>query len=350
MTDSTSLEQSSDEQLTAAQSINIPPERPLEAVSAEKIDILKKMYREMLLIRRFEEASAKAYATGKIGGFCHLYIGQEAVATGVLNTLNERDYVISTYRDHGHALVRGMDPRSLMAELFGRVTGSSRGKGGSMHFFDKQKNFMGGHGIVGGHVALAAGIGWAIKYRKENAVAVCFFGEGAANIGAFHEGLNLASLWKLPCVFICENNHYSMGTPEYRALATEDVSIRAVAYDMKRDHFVGDDVLKVQERVTEFVEMARRGEGPSLLEISTYRFRGHSMSDPAKYRTKEEVEIYKRRDPLRRAGQILGLSGVAEKELSRMESEVKEKVAEALEFAEKSDRPPPADLFTDVLI
>lgn len=326
-----------------------PAPLPEEPVKGPDLDRLIKMYREMLLIRRFEEATARAYASGKIGGFCHLYIGQEAVGVGAINALEERDYVISTYRDHGHALSRGLSADSLMAELYGKASGTSGGKGGSMHFFDKKRNFMGGHGIVGGHVALAAGIGWAIKYRKENAVAVCFFGEGATNIGAFHEGLNLAAIWKLPVVFICENNHYSMGTPEYRALSVSDVSIRAVAYNMFRDHFEGDDVLKVRERVQEFVNKARRGEGPSLLEISTYRFRGHSMSDPAKYRTREEVEIYKQRDPLGRAEHILLKSGFPEKDMARMAAEIKEIVDHSVQFAENSARPAAAELYTHIL-
>jgi pyruvate dehydrogenase E1 component alpha subunit len=328
--------------------VNPGMERPIEKLSPADTDLLKKMYREMVLIRRFEEEAARAYAMGKFGGFCHLYIGQEAVGTGAINALTERDYILSTYRDHGHALVRGCDPGALMAELFGKRTGIVKGKGGSMHFFDRRRNFMGGHGIVGGHVALAAGIGWAIQYRNEQAVCICFFGEGAANIGAFHEGLNLAALWKLPVIFICENNHYSMGTPEYRALSVSDVSIRAVAYNMDRDHFDGDDVLYVQKKVSEHVEKARRGGGPSLLEISTYRFRGHSMSDPAKYRTKEEVEIWKQRDAILRARRTLEFNGVAEKEFARIEAEVRDIVAAALKFADESPEPPASDLYTDV--
>ena len=327
---------------------NIPQDTPVEAIKPGQVDILKKMYREMLQIRRFEEASARAYASGKIGGFCHLYIGQEAVGVGAINCIGDKDYVVSTYRDHGHAIVKKLDVRALMAELFGKRSGVSGGKGGSMHFFDKEKNFMGGHGIVGGHVALAAGIGWASKYRKNETVTLCFFGEGAANIGAFHEALNLASLWKLPVVFICENNLYSMGTPMYRALSVEDVSIRAVAYNMAKDNFIGDDVMKVKDRVQLAVDRARKGEGPTLLEITTYRFRGHSMSDPAKYRTKEEVEEYKKRDPLNRAKQVLSISGVDEKDLARMEAEVKSQIEEAVEFAEKSEMPEPSDLFTNV--
>ncbi len=329
-------------------SIPLPEEIPIKKVQGNDRDLLLKMYGEMLMIRRFEETAAKAYAQGKFGGFCHLYIGQEAVGVGALNALREDDYVVSTYRDHGHALQRGLDPAALLAELLGKKTGIVQGKGGSMHFFSKEKNFMGGHGIVGGHVALASGIGWSIRYNKKDNVCICFFGEGAANIGAFHEGLNLASLWNLPVIFICENNHYSMGTPEYRSLSVADVSIRAVAYDMARDHFSGGDVLDVEQKVKKYVDAARAGEGPALLEISTYRFRGHSMSDPAKYRTKDEVETYKKMDPLRRAYDTLMESGIPEKDLARMESEVSHTLEQAMEFAEKSEAPPPSDLYTDV--
>lgn len=330
--------------------ITIGPERPLEKLNESDLNLLRKMYRDMLLVRRFEEASARLYAQGKFGGFCHLYIGQEGVGTGCIYALKEQDYIISTYRDHGHALVRGLDPGALMAELLGKQTGIVKGKGGSMHFFDVHKNFLGGHGIVGGHVALASGVGWAIKYKKLNSVVLCFFGEGAANIGAFHEGLNLAALWKLPVVFVCENNHYSMGTPEYRALSVPDVSIRAVAYNMERDKFDGDDVLFVYKKMLHYIEKARNGEGPSLIEISTYRFRGHSMSDPAKYRSPEEVEIWKRRDPLIRARKMLEFNGIEEKEFARIESEVKGIVEDAIKFAENSPEPPPSELYTDVYV
>jgi len=328
--------------------ITIGPERPLEKLNESDLNLLRKMYRDMLLIRRFEETAARIYAQGKFGGFCHLYIGQEAVGTGSIYALKEKDYIISTYRDHGHAIVRGLDPGALMAELLGKQTGIVKGKGGSMHYFHKNKNFLGGHGIVGGHVALASGVGWAIKYKKLDSVVLCFFGEGAANIGAFHEGLNLAALWKLPVVFVCENNHYSMGTPEYRALSVPDVSIRAVAYNMERDKFDGDDVLYVYKKMQTYIEKARSGEGPSLIEISTYRFRGHSMSDPAKYRSPEEVEIWKRRDPLIRARKMLEFNGVEEKEFARIESEVRGIVEDALKFAEESPEPPPSELYTDV--
>ncbi|MDX1959219.1 MAG: pyruvate dehydrogenase (acetyl-transferring) E1 component subunit alpha [Leptospiraceae bacterium] len=319
-------------------------------INKEELLELKEFYREMFLIRRFEEAAAKAYSSGKIGGFCHLYIGQEAVGVGSLAAIGKEDYVVSTYRDHGHAIARGLDPKSLMAELFGKATGCSKGNGGSMHFFSKEHNFMGGHGIVGGHISLAAGIAYGIKYRKEKGVCICFFGEGAANIGSFHEGLNLAAIWKLPLVLICENNHYAMGTPEYRALSVKDVSVRAYAYDIARDRIEGNEVREVRNHVSVAVERARRGEGPTLLEISTYRFRGHSMSDPAKYRTKEEVDTYKKRDPLLRARHDLTDNGISEDELAELETKVEALVEESVLFAETSPEPPLAQLWQNVLV
>lgn len=311
---------------------------------SQSVSELQEFYRQMVLIRKFEEAAAKAYSVGKIGGFLHLYIGQEAVGVGSIAALTPHDYIVSTYRDHGHALARGLHPNPLMAELFGKATGISKGNGGSMHFFDKNAHFMGGHGIVGGHISLAAGIAFASKYKKEDSVTICFFGEGAANIGSFHEGLNLAAIWKLPVVFICENNHYAMGTPEYRALAVKDVSIRAHAYDMARDHIEGDEVRKVRDHVKVAVERARRGEGPTLIEVSTYRFRGHSMSDPAKYRTKEELEAYKKKDPLMRARHELELGGIKPEELDKLEIEIQTQIDEAYQFAETSPEPPLSQL------
>ncbi|HNF25575.1 MAG TPA: pyruvate dehydrogenase (acetyl-transferring) E1 component subunit alpha [Leptospiraceae bacterium] len=314
----------------------------------EEIQELKEFYREMFLIRRFEEAAAKAYSSGKIGGFCHLYIGQEAVGVGSIAAIGPNDSIVSTYRDHGHALARGMDPKGLMAELFGKATGCSGGYGGSMHFFDNKKHFLGGHGIVGGHISLAAGAAYAYKYKGTKDVCMCFFGDGAANIGSFHEALNLAAVWKLPLVMICENNHYAMGTPEYRSLSVKDVSVRAYAYDIARDRIEGDEVRKVRDHVKVAVERARRGEGPTLIEISTYRFRGHSMSDPAKYRTKEEVDMYKQRDPLLRArADLIGGQG-SEEELLKIEEEIEAVVNESVEFADSSPEPPPAALWQHV--
>jgi pyruvate dehydrogenase E1 component alpha subunit len=321
---------------------------PKSKITQEEITELKEFYREMFLIRRFEEAAAKAYGSGKIGGFCHLYIGQEAVGVGSLAAIDKEDYIVSTYRDHGHALARGLDPKALMAELYGKMTGVSKGYGGSMHFFDKEKHFMGGHGIVGGHISLAAGIAYAIKYKKEKSVCICFFGDGAANIGSFHEALNLAAVWKLPLVLICENNHYAMGTPEYRSLTVKDVSVRAYAYDIARDRIEGNEVRLVRDHVKNAVERARRGEGPTLIEISTYRFRGHSMSDPAKYRTKEEVDIYKKKDPLLKARLDILESGVSEDEILALETLVDTNVEECVHFAETSEEPPASWLWKNV--
>ncbi|HEY8427457.1 MAG TPA: pyruvate dehydrogenase (acetyl-transferring) E1 component subunit alpha [Sandaracinaceae bacterium] len=300
-------------------------------------DELLPLYRQMQLIRRIEEESARAYVQGKIGGFLHLYIGQEAIAVGTEAAIRKTDNVITTYRDHGFAIARGMSPRAVMAELFGKDTGCSRGLGGSMHMFDRDNRFFGGHAIVGGHVALAAGIAFKAKYLGEEDVTLCFFGEGATNIGGFHEGLSLAGLWKLPVVFVCENNEYSMGTPLSRTTAVTDLTTKAPGYAMARDRFEGHDVLVVRDRIREAVERARSGGGPTLIEIRTYRFRGHSMSDPGKYRTPEEVEERKKRqDPVRVAAAKLLESGVTEDELARIDAEVEEVVQDAVRFADES--------------
>jgi len=297
---------------------------------------LAPLYRQMLAIRRMEEASAKAYSQGKIGGFLHLIIGQEAVCVGATAALKPEDYVVATYREHGHAYAKGVAARAIMAELYGKKTGCAKGLGGSMHMFDKATNFLGGYGIVGGHVPIAAGAAFASKYRGDGRVALCFFGEGASTIGGFAEGLALAALWKLPVVLICENNQYSMGTPLYRSLAVEDVSLRALAHGMARDRFDGDDVVKVKRRIAEAVERARTTSEPTLVEVVTYRFRGHSMSDPGLYRTKDEVEEWKRRDPLNRCRQRLIDVGFGNADLEALESDVKAEIEDAVKFAEDS--------------
>src|SRR5918911_1438800 len=263
-------------------------------------ELNKELLRSMLLQRRFEERCAEAYALGKIGGFCHLYIGQEAVSTGALSMLRPDDYVITTYRDHGQAITRGIPPRAVMAELFGRADGCSRGKGGSMHLFDRNTNFLGGHGIVGAHIPIATGIGFAIKYRGGDQVCLCFFGEAAVNNGAFHEALNMAALWKLPVIYLIENNRYGMGTAIERASAINDIYERACSYDMPRALVDGQDVFAVREAVGEAVRRARTEQVPTLLEVRTYRFMGHSMSDAVSgtYRTKAELDEYMRRDPI----------------------------------------------------
>ncbi len=297
-------------------------------------------YRQMMLIRRFEEESARAYSQGKIGGFLHLYIGQEAIAVGASAALRPDDYVLTTYRDHGMALARGMTSRAAMAELYGKVTGCSKGLGGSMHFFDVEHNMLGGYGIVGGHIPIAAGTAFASKYRGDGRVSLVFFGEGAVSIGDFHEGMSLASLWKLPIVFICENNEYAMGTPLSRTISVEDVSQKALGYGMARDRFFAEHVLQVRDRLGEAIERARTDSEPTLVEIRTYRFRGHSMSDPGKYRTAEELEDRKKRDPLARSRADLEALGHGAK-LTAIDAAIEDEVADAIRFAEESPDPGP---------
>jgi pyruvate dehydrogenase E1 component alpha subunit len=304
-------------------------------------ELYLELYRQMVTIRRFEEEAARAYAQGKIGGFLHLYIGQEPIAVGASSVMRPDDYLLTTYRDHGMALARGMSPRAAMAELFGKVTGCSKGLGGSMHFFDVEHNMLGGYGIVGGHIPIAAGTAFASKYRGEDRVSLVFFGEGACSIGDFHEGLSLAALWKLPIVFVCENNEYSMGTPMSRTMSVEDVSMKALGYGMARDRFFVEDVFQVRERLAQAVERARTLSEPTLVEIRTYRFRGHSMSDPGKYRTPEELEERKKKDAVLRARAELvdekGLKDAVEK----LEAEVEDVIADAVRFAEESPEPGP---------
>ena len=303
--------------------------------------LLLDLYRQMLLIRRTEEAAAKAYAQGKIGGFLHLGIGQESVCVGAIAALEPTDYVVGTYREHGHYMAKGGTSKEVLAELFGKSTGASKGLGGSMHLFNADKRMLGGYGIVGGHVPLAAGVAFASKYRGTDDVTLCFFGDGSVPQGAFHEGISLAGLWKLPIVFICENNQYSMGTPLYRTLAVADVTERAAGYAVARDRFEGDDVLRVRERIGEAVTRARQTQQPTLVEVITYRFRGHSMSDPGNYRTKDEIEEWKKRDPVPVARErLVQQFGVSEDELASLEAHVKAEVAEAVRFADAS---PPGD-------
>jgi pyruvate dehydrogenase E1 component alpha subunit len=322
------------------------PQRTTEAREASpqtrpsgQLDKLAGLYAQMLLIRRVEEQCARAYAEGKIGGFLHLYIGQEAVGVGALAALRHDDYVVTTYRDHGIALAKGMSPKNLLAELWGKKTGCSQGLGGSMHLFDAKNHMLGGYGIVGGHIPLAAGVAFASKYRADGRVTLCFFGEGAVSIGGFHEGISLAALWKLPIVFICENNEYAMGTPLSRSMSVEDVSMKALGYGIDRDRFFADDVQEVERRIGEAVQRAREQSLPTLVEVRTYRFRGHSMSDPAKYRTKDELEEHKKKDPLARARAKLVSEGYAEARLKELEDSVEAEVAEAVKFADESPEP-----------
>ena len=313
---------------------------------------LREKLREMLLIRRFEEKAAEAYALGKIGGFCHLYIGQEAVAVGVAAALRPDDYVICSYREHGQALSRGGPPRAVMAELFGKATGCSSGKGGSMHLFDVDRRFMGGHGIVGGHLPLAAGLGFAIKAQGGDQVCVCFFGEAAVNIGAFHEALNMASVWRLPVVFLCENNRYGMGTAFERVAAVTDVVEHACSYDIAGEVVNGMDVLEVQQAAERAVHRARHDGHPTLLEVRTYRFMGHSMSDPLHgvYRTKDEVEEQKKRDPISQLAHRLKDDGVLDDAgLEALDAEVRAEIEDAVRFADESPDPSPDELTRHVL-
>lgn len=302
---------------------------------------LLQLYRNMLLIRRFEEAAEKAYTERKIGGFLHLYIGQEAVGTGVIAKLESHDHVISAYRSHAHYLLRGGTAREGMAELLGKQTGCSGGRGGSMHFFAADKNFHGGHGIVGAHVPVATGLAFATKYRGEDAVTVCFLGDGAVSIGPFHEGLCLAALWKLPVLFVVENNLYAMGTPLSRTLVTEDASIRALGYPMARATVEGTDVVECYNSAAQAIDYVRSESQPFLLEFKTYRYKGHSMADPAKYRTKEELNTWKQRDPINIA-QVRVRSNFPEltAKLSDIEQSVDDEILDAVKFAEESPEPP----------
>jgi pyruvate dehydrogenase E1 component alpha subunit len=316
---------------------------PVTRPSGE-LDHLGTLYRQMLLIRRLEEEAARAYAQGKIGGFLHLYIGQEAVGVGSIAALQPDDYVVTTYRDHGIAIAKGMSPNALMAELWGKKTGCSKGLGGSMHMFDADKHMLGGYGIVGGHIPLAAGVAFASKYQNNGRVTLCYFGEGAVSIAGFHEGVSLAALWKLPIVFICENNEYSMGTPLSRTMSVEDVTMKALGYGIDRDRFFAEDVLQVQERIAEAVQRAREQSLPTLVEIRTYRFRGHSMSDPAKYRTAAELEERKKKDPVHGAREKLLAEGYTDARMKSLEDDVEREVAEAVKFAEESPEPDPSIL------
>ncbi len=316
-------------------------------------DLNLELLRSMLLQRRFEERTAEAYALGKIGGFCHLYIGQEAVSTGTLSVLRPDDYVITTYRDHGPALARGMTPRSAMAELFGRATGCSHGKGGSMHLFDRNLNFLGGHGIVGAHVPLGTGVAFAIKYRGGDQVCICFMGESVVNTGAFHEALNMAGLWKLPVVYVIENNRYGMGTSLERASAIHDIYERGAAYNMERGSCDGQDVFAVRAAMQEAVARARTESAPTLLEVRTYRFMGHSMSDAVSgtYRPKSELEEWQKRDPIVLLREHMQQhKELTDDQLHELDEEMKAKVQDAWDFADQSPEPPLEALYEDVLV
>ena len=307
-------------------------------------------YKEMLLIRRFEERCAQLYGMGQIAGFCHLYIGQEAVVVGIQACLAPQDSVITAYRDHGHMLACGMDPKGVMAELTGRAGGYSKGKGGSMHMFSRQKNFYGGHGIVGAQVSLGTGLGFAHQYMKDGGVCVAYMGDGAANQGQVYESFNMAALWKLPVLYIIENNKYGMGTSQARH-AAGNLFERGAPYGIPGEQVDGMDILAVRAAATKALEHIRSGKGPYLLEMMTYRYRGHSMSDPAKYRSKEEVEEVRKSDPLDRLKAMLESDfGVDEAYFKDLEKSVKEVCLEAVAFAQESPLPDASELYTDILI
>ena len=301
---------------------------------------LLELYRRMVLIRRFEEKTAEMYSRGKITGFCHLYAGEEAVAVGAISAIYDKDYVVSTYREHGHCLAKGSPARAVMAELFGKTTGLSRGRGGSMHLFDPNLRFMGGYAIVGGGLPLAVGLGLSILYKEEPEVVCCFFGDGALPQGAFHESLNMASLWKLPVIFICENNFYGMGTMVQNAICQEELYRFAEPYKMPGVRVDGMDVLEVYRATTEAAAHAREGEGPSLIEAVTYRFRGHSMSDPAEYRSRREERIWQERDPIKNLRRRMLHDGRAnDARLNEIDTEVAAVIDDAVKFAEESPEP-----------
>ncbi|TVR08571.1 MAG: pyruvate dehydrogenase (acetyl-transferring) E1 component subunit alpha [Salinarimonadaceae bacterium] len=309
-------------------------------------------YREMLLIRRFEEKSGQMYGMGLIGGFCHLYIGQEAVVVGMQMASKDGDQVITGYRDHGHMLVTGMDPKGVLAELTGRRGGYSRGKGGSMHMFSKEKHFYGGHGIVGAQVSLGTGLAFANRYRENGSVSLTYFGDGAANQGQVYESFNMAALWKLPVVYVIENNRYAMGTSVSRAAAQTDFSKRGLSFNIPGEQVDGMDVRAVREAGARAIEHARSGEGPFILEMLTYRYRGHSMSDPAKYRTKDEVtRMREEQDPIEQVRRrLLGEWSLAEDELKAIDGEIRKIVNEAADFATNDPEPDPSELWTDILL
>jgi len=327
------------------------PELKKAGPPAVDAELARRLLADMMLIRRFEEKAAEAYALGKIGGFLHLSIGEEAVAAGASSVLRPDDYAISTYREHGHALAKGADPRRAMAELFGRRDGLSKGKGGSMHLFDKSVNFLGGHAIVGAHLPLAAGVGFAINYEGGDQVCVCYFGDGAVPEGEFHEAMNLSALWKLPMIWICENNRYAMGTSLERALAQTEIWKFGEVYGIPSEPVDGMDVLAVRDVVGRAVERTRTDKTPALIEARTYRFRGHSMRDPAGavYRTKEEVEREKLRDPISLFREkALKAGWLSEADVRAIEKDVNDRIDDAVAFADASPEPPVEWLLTDI--
>ncbi|MEL6695058.1 MAG: pyruvate dehydrogenase (acetyl-transferring) E1 component subunit alpha [Bacteroidota bacterium] len=314
-------------------------------------ELLLEWFEQMMLIRKFEERASQLYMQQKFRGFLHLYIGQEAVAVGIESAIRDDDYVITAYRDHGGALARGVDANACMAELFGKATGCSKGKGGSMHFFSKEKNFLGGHGIVGGQIPLGAGIAFAAKYQGTDKLCVCMMGDGAVRQGAFHETMNLAMLWKLPVIFIIENNNYAMGTSVERTSNVTDLYKLGLSYDMPSKPVDGMDVVTVYEEMQEVVEHVRSGKGPYLIEMKTYRYKGHSMSDPAKYRTREELNKYRGKDPIANLKLYMQENAAnTDEEITAIDARIKETVEASVKFAEESPLPDPSALYEDVYV
>ena len=315
------------------------------------LNLLQDMYKKMLLIRRFEEKAGQLYGMGQIGGFCHLYIGQEAVVVGIQSAQIDGDSIVTSYRDHGHMLACDMDPKGVMAELTGRKDGYSKGKGGSMHMFSREKGFFGGHGIVAAQVPIGAGLAFSHKYNGNKNVSITYFGDGAANQGQVYESYNIASLWKLPVVFVIENNKYGMGTSVNRSSAGENLSDRGKPYGIMSEIVDGMDILAVREAAIRAIDYCRSGKGPYILEMKTYRYRGHSMSDPAKYRTRDEVDkIRKTSDPIENIKSLLNKMGVEDKTLKDIDTDIKSVIAEAAKFAQDSPEPSEDELFTDVTI
>jgi pyruvate dehydrogenase E1 component alpha subunit len=326
------------------------PARKQDVSPDADAEFARKLYRDMLLIRRFEERAGQLYGMGLIGGFCHLYIGQEAVVVGMQAALKPGDQVITAYRDHGHMLATGMDPKGVMAELTGRATGYSKGKGGSMHMFSVEQHFYGGHGIVGAQVPIGTGLAFSNKYKKNGAVCVTYFGDGAANQGQVYESFNMAELWKLPVLYVIENNQYAMGTSVARSSAETELFKRGASFEIPGEEVDGMDVQAVRAAGLKALDYVRSGKGPMILEMKTYRYRGHSMSDPAKYRTREEVqEVREKRDPIEHFGQRLIQQGSAsEDELKALDKEIRQIATNAAEFATESPEPDAAELYTDV--
>lgn len=315
-----------------------------------EIPLAKDLYRKMVLMRRFEEKCAEMYSRAKIGGFLHLYIGEEAVAAGAIPALAPQDKIVTHYRDHGHAIARGLDTNRLMAELFGRVTGTSKGKGGSMHLFDASKGFLGGYAIVGGMMPIAAGLGFANKYKNEDGICLCIFGDGAVNEGEFHESLNIMSLYKLPVVLLLENNGFGMGTRVERVHSGgASIARLGEAYRIPAEQVDGMDVLAVREAAMRAIKHARSGQGPYFIEAICYRFRGHSMADPVQYRGKEEEELWRSRDPLTTFKATLKKEGLTDEDFQELEKNAAAEVDAAVEFADRSPAPPPEELYNDII-